>query len=106
MRKTKLELNTIEDINKSISICYQQRINLNLTQQELANKIGIKQSALARIENLKVMPRIDTLIKLIKGLNLEIKIDNQNNCFASAILLYGKNHYTTDIESYITSIAL
>ena len=37
-----------------------------LTQKELANKIGMKQSALARIETMANSPGLDTIIKYIR----------------------------------------
>ncbi|MFM1633182.1 helix-turn-helix domain-containing protein [Streptococcus mutans] len=40
------------------------RLNANLTQQELANTIGIKQQSYAQYENGKTVPRNKTLEKL------------------------------------------
>ena len=47
-----------------------------LTQQELANRTGIKQPQLARIETGVQMPRLDTLANLAKeaGYNVEIHL--------------------------------
>lgn len=69
----KFELEVLEEVNEILSYCLSQRASLQLTQQELADKIGIKQSAIARMENLKAMPRLDTMIKIIKGLDLKLK---------------------------------
>lgn len=45
-----------------------------MTQEDLSNKSGIKQSALARIEGKKHSPRVNTLIKLLAPMGYTIKI--------------------------------
>ncbi|MCL1875041.1 MAG: helix-turn-helix transcriptional regulator [Synergistaceae bacterium] len=45
-----------------------------LTQKELADKAGIKQSAVARLESLKATPQIDTLFKVLKPLGYTLEI--------------------------------
>lgn len=42
----------------------------HLSQSELANRIGISRAQLARIEELKVDPRLSTVRKIAKGLNV------------------------------------
>lgn len=49
-----------------------QRKNKNLTQRDLAELTGLKQSSIARIERDIVMPRLDTFIKLANALDLEL----------------------------------
>ncbi|PKM80959.1 MAG: hypothetical protein CVU89_11480 [Firmicutes bacterium HGW-Firmicutes-14] len=44
------------------------RQKLNLTQTELAKRAGLKQSAIARIENSGNIPRLDTVYKIAKAL--------------------------------------
>lgn len=55
------------------------RESKGFTQKELAEAAGIKQSALARLESMKVTPQIDTLFKVLKplGYTLAIVPDNQ-----------------------------
>ncbi|MBE0493642.1 MAG: helix-turn-helix transcriptional regulator [Thiomicrospira sp.] len=45
---------------------------LGLTQSELAEKCGMAQSAIARLEAQAVSPRKDTLYKLAKAMNLTL----------------------------------
>jgi transcriptional regulator with XRE-family HTH domain len=45
-----------------------------LTQQELANRTGIKQPQLARIETGSQMPRLDTLANLAKEAGYDVEI--------------------------------
>lgn len=51
-----------------------RRAELGLTQRQLAEKAGVKQSAIARLESQAVVPRIDTLYKLLRPLGLKIKL--------------------------------
>lgn len=50
------------------------RSEKNMTQRELAAKTGIRQSNISRIENGKCSPNLETLIKLAKGLNKQVRI--------------------------------
>jgi len=45
-----------------------------LTQKNLADRLGIAQSALARFESGRANPTFSTLQKFLKSLNLKIKI--------------------------------
>lgn len=51
-----------------------------LTQKELAEQAGVKQSAIARMESMKATPQIDTLFKVLRplGYTLEIVPDKGN----------------------------
>ena len=45
-----------------------------LTQKELAERAGLKQSAVARLESMKATPQIDTLFKVLKPLGYTLAI--------------------------------
>ena len=47
------------------------RFNAKLKAQEVADKVGIDFTVLSRYENNKRVPRIDTLVKLIKVLDMD-----------------------------------
>lgn len=51
------------------------RNELNLTQKELAEKIGIKQSNISRLESGNYNPSLDFLKKVARGLNKELHIE-------------------------------
>ena len=51
-----------------------RRTEIGWTQRQLAEESGVKQSAIARFESLAVVPRIDTLYRLLKPLGLKIKL--------------------------------
>ena len=55
-----------------ISAIIQQQGALGLSQRDLAALCGIPQSSVARIESSKITPRLDTLLKILKQLNLTL----------------------------------
>ena len=55
-----------------------RRMDLNISQRDLAQKCGIKQPMIARIERMDATPRIDTLIKICNSLGLKIVIEKDN----------------------------
>lgn len=48
----------------------------NLTQRQLAEMTGIKQSKIERIEKMQVIPRIDTLAKIFFHLGISLSIED------------------------------
>jgi len=50
------------------------RESKGLTQAQLAEAAGIKQSAVARLENLKATPQIDTLFKILTPMGYKLAI--------------------------------
>lgn len=63
------ELDLTEELVKEV---IDRRLELNLSQRELAKLSGINQSAIARFENLGSIPRIDTLNRIIKPLGMRV----------------------------------
>ncbi len=55
----------IGDISKA-------RVKNNLSQKELAELCGMKQSAIARIENMHSIPRLDTLARIAHEVGVDI----------------------------------
>ena len=51
------------------------RLACNMSQKELAEKTGIRQSNISRIENGSASPTIDTLARIAAGLGKQLKID-------------------------------
>lgn len=45
-----------------------------ITQDALARRIGLSQSALAYIENGRAMPRLDTILRLGEALGIELSV--------------------------------
>ena len=68
--------NEYEDIEAAV-VGYkikQKRIALNLSQEELAKKVGIDQSDLSKIEKGNANPSIKTLSRIANGLNSKATI--------------------------------
>ena len=51
------------------------RVSMNMTQKELAERSGIRQSNISRIENGTCSPTIATLQSLAKGLGKELSVN-------------------------------
>lgn len=45
-----------------------------VTQKELADRCGLAQSAIARVEKMRTMPQVDTLIKILRPLGYKLTI--------------------------------
>ena len=52
----------------------QKRSDLGLSQRDLASLCDIPQSTVARIESCKIMPKLDTLIKILHKLGLTLTV--------------------------------
>lgn len=59
-------------ISKLAEIVLQQRKQMNLTQQELADKAGINRSMLCRLENQDYVPSLDQLTRLANTLQFDV----------------------------------
>ena len=57
----------------------QQRKQQHLSQTELAKKANMTQSVIARIENKKTVPQIDTLMKIIMALGCTLEVVPRKN---------------------------
>jgi DNA-binding XRE family transcriptional regulator len=62
----------LENLSELVVKIIERRKELNLSQLELAEISGLKQPAIARLENARSIPRMDTVIRL--GLALGIKL--------------------------------
>lgn len=58
-------------ILNSLAYLHALRVKKGISQSELAEKIGMKQPQLAKIESLTSMPSLETLTRYAKGLGLE-----------------------------------
>lgn len=61
----------VEDIIVTILVTRRQQ---GLTQAQLAKKIGMSQSQLAKIETLETTPKIDTLLRILNGLGITLSL--------------------------------
>jgi len=71
VKKEYNDLNVMYEIKKQI---IKYRIENNLSQKELAEKIGTKQSAISRLENDDYNPSIEFLDKVANALGKKLEI--------------------------------
>lgn len=79
-----------------------ERHNQGLTQNELAEKAGLTQSAIARLEKLDALPRLDTILKVVNALGLElILVDKQSVITCSEQSYTMRDKYTiSEIDKF------
>lgn len=64
----------IEEVSNIVSSIIRRRQELGISQRTLAERCGIPQSSISRIETLKTTPKLDTLVKLMQALNLKLQV--------------------------------
>lgn len=70
--ESKIAYKTAEELSRIIVELIEARVDRGYSQRDLADKCGLKQSAIARMESLKTIPRLDTVIKVANALNVVI----------------------------------
>lgn len=73
-KEFKEEYDSLEEEYNLINEIISKRIERGLTQKELAEKMGTKQSAIARLESGKYNPSFKFLKKAAKALDSKLKI--------------------------------
>ena len=76
------EITSIRDVEKQeilqmaqlVARIIERRQALGLTQQQLAERAGLKQAAVARLESATTMPRVDTLLRVSNSLNMQLSL--------------------------------
>lgn len=74
--KNRVETN--EDLARLIGEISEYRQSLGLSQRSLADKTGLKQPAIARMENLESIPRLDTVLKVSNALGYRLDLVNKS----------------------------
>lgn len=69
---SKQEIEDLEILASIVSEIIAKRNLLGLSQRELSAICGIPQSSLARIETFKIMPKMDTILKIMRPLGLKL----------------------------------
>lgn len=68
-------MNEIEAVAQLVNTIHQRRVELGWTQQELADKVGLHQESIARIENGGTVPRLDTVFKIALALGMKFSLN-------------------------------
>lgn len=71
------DIEEIETISAIVTAMIQQRKNLGLSQRDLAKLCDMPQSSVARIESGKIIPKLDTIVRLLKQLGLKLTVSPQ-----------------------------
>lgn len=71
------EYKKIRQEYKLIEKLVETRKARNITQKELAELAGVSQQAISRLELEKHIPKIDTFIRILDGLDLELTINSR-----------------------------
>ena len=70
------------EIARIVGIFSKTRVKKGYSQRDLAELTGLKQSAIARMESLQAIPRLDTLVRVARALNItidfEVSVDNRD----------------------------
>lgn len=92
-------LQTAEDIAKVINRLIEERVDQGLSQRALAERCGLKQSAVARMESVKSIPRLDTVMKVADALGLEMCLEKKTRVESVAIVVpEGIAWYNTSMD--------
>ena len=78
-----IETETIRQIARMVSEIVKRRKLLGLTQEEVANRSGLTQAQVARLENSSQIPRVDTLMKVAITLGLKVNLKETDEEAAS-----------------------
>ena len=84
---------TAEDLAEVINRLSEERIHQGLSQKELADRCGLKQSAIARMENVKSIPRLDTVLKVANALDLDLRLENKTRIQSVTIFAPGSIYW-------------
>lgn len=76
---TKEEQEETKHVVSIVADVIRRRMELGLTQQQVAQKAGLTQSVIGRFESLGAVPRIDTLCRIASALGLEIKLEQASS---------------------------
>ena len=72
--ESRQSMEEIEEIAAIVSSMIERRTALGISQRTLAQRCGLPQSSVARIESFKTTPKIDTLVKLMQPLGLKLQV--------------------------------
>ena len=72
--ENKKDMETIETTAAIISAIIKQRNELGISQRELAALCDMPQSSIARMETLKTVPNLETVVKVMLKLGLKLAV--------------------------------
>lgn len=99
---------TAEEVSRIIVELIEARVDRGMSQRQLAAKCGLKQSAIARMEALNTIPRLDTVIRVAKALNISITVDRvtakisgfSSGVYSGLVSSNGKYTWENNVPTY------
>jgi len=70
----KADVEEVTELAAFVTLIIQRRNELGLSQRDLAALSGLPQSTIARFETMQTTPNIDTILKLLKPLGLQLSL--------------------------------
>ena len=99
-QESSLFYETAEDVSRIIVELLEARVDKGYSQRQLASICGLKQSAIARMESLKTIPRLDTVVRVAKALDISLSVNRVSaqiigiDSYISTNKSSGKANYT------------
>ena len=100
--ESQLTYGTAEEVARIIVELIEARVERGYSQRDLAGLCGIKQSAIARMESIESIPRLDTIIRVATALEMTMDLQTSKTVsLANAIPLdsYRNLSYTDNAFS-------
>ena len=72
--ESKMDMEEVETIASIVGAVVRERKAKGITQRDLAELCGIPQSSVARIESFQSMPKLETLVRIMKPLGLKLTV--------------------------------
>lgn len=78
-KDSEIQFGTAEEVSRIIVELIEKRVELGYSQRDLAAICGIKQSAIARMESIKTIPRLDTVIRVAGAMGITIVLSSPSS---------------------------
>lgn len=96
------EIDLAQDLSRILRDISEERVRQGLSQQQLADICGLKQSAIARMESLQAIPRLDTVLRVATALKLKIEVVSSQVTVPVFKVDYSSKRINTTDYSYRT----
>lgn len=80
-----IRMNELEAVAQLVNAIHQRRVKLGWTQKELAERVGLHQESIARIENGGTIPRLDTVLKLALAMEMKLSLHGMEEAAAASV---------------------
>jgi transcriptional regulator with XRE-family HTH domain len=75
----KKEWDILDQVERLVDELVAERKRQNISQRDLAKRSGLKQEAIARMETMQAIPRLDTFLKAASALKCELSFRNRSH---------------------------